>query len=139
MKSVLLFSAGLLLISSFSSCKKTIDQQKEDYLLSVMTNGRWYLESYVENGTDNWVDFLGYEFQFYENEKIEAYSLMSAPQTGTWKGDIDKLTITVNFGSTNEVLKRLNYVWQYLDNRIGLVIAETTTPSGKISIRLRKK
>lgn len=138
MKSILLFSVAILLVNSFSSCKKSIDQRKEDYVLSVMTNGRWFLESYVENGVDNTVDFLGYEFQFYEAEKLEAIS-NAGTETGLWVGDINNLTLTVNFASTGELLKRLNHVWQFVDSHVGLVFAETTTPAGKISIRLRRK
>lgn len=139
MKSVLFLSAGILIMTSLSSCKKSIEKQKEDYLLGVMTNGRWFLESYVENGIDNTADFKDYEFQFYEAEKLEAISSTGAVETGTWKGDVNNLTLTVNFASSSELLKRLNHVWQWVDSHVGLVFAETTTSLGKITIRLRRK
>lgn len=123
---------------SIISCKKTIDQQKENYVLGVLTEGRWFLENYTENDVDNTSDFQAYEFQFYENGKFDAIS-SSSVVSGTWLGDVDNLSFTVNFNTSDNTLLRINHVWKWLKSNVGLVFAETATPTQKISIRLRKK
>ncbi|MEJ7769462.1 MAG: hypothetical protein WKF89_16710, partial [Chitinophagaceae bacterium] len=70
-------------------------------------------------------------------ERVEAISSMGT-ENGRWIGNVNNLTLTINF-STSPQLKRLNYVWQFLDSHIGLVFAETITSTGKITIRLRRK
>lgn len=120
------------------ACKKFIDQQKENYLLKLMTDGRWYLQTYSENGVDNTVLFSGYEFQFYKNQTVDAIKSTSVTG-GTWKADLSTLTFTANFANTADPLQRLNQVWKVTDSYTDAVFAEVTTPAGPVSILLRKK
>ncbi|MEO5997229.1 MAG: hypothetical protein ABIN89_10830 [Chitinophagaceae bacterium] len=138
MKTSLLITVGVFLSMSIQSCKKTIDKQKENYVLDVLTNGRWFLENYTENYFDYTYDFMEYEFQFYENGKLDAITATSTI-SGTWVGDVDNLTVTVNFPVTGTQLSRLNHVWQWLGANVGLVFAEIVTPTQKITIRFKKK
>ena len=136
MKPLLLFVfAGLL---ATSSCKKFIDQQKEDYVLGIMTDGRWYLQNYTEYGVDKTSDFASYEFQFYKDNKIDAIS-NTVTTSGTWTADINNISMTINFPASSNDMKRLSYVWKITDSYTNLVYAETTTAQGTISIRLMKK
>jgi hypothetical protein len=140
MKAILLISFSIFLSSPFFSCKKTVDKQKENYVLSVLTEGRWFLESYVENNIDFTYEFYNYEFQFYDNGRLDAILLATSSTTsGTWAGNVDNLTITVTFPFTNSQLYRLSKVWQWLGSNVGLVFAESVTATEKVSIRLRKK
>lgn len=123
---------------SFSSCKKAIDDQKEKYVLSVMTNGRWFLDYYAVNGVDSTSDFQPYEFQFHEDSRIDAITNTSS-QGGIWNGNPATLTMTINFQTQDPNLIRISYPWIFTKSNIGLVFAETTTASAKIVIRLKKK
>lgn len=124
-------------ISTISSCKKSVEEKAKDYVLNALVKGLWHLEKYEENGFDATDDFKGYEFQFHENGNLEAIKDLKVDR-GNWSGDVTNLTMTIHFSSSGGLLTRLNHVWQWLDSHIGLVFAETTTASGKISIRLRR-
>lgn len=132
------FSFLLFLSMGLNSCKKAIDDQKEKYVLSVMTTGRWFLDYYAVNGVDSTLDFQRYEFQFYDDSRIDAITSTSS-QGGTWSGNPATLTMTIQFQSTDPNLIRISHPWLFTDSHIGLVFAETTTALGKIEIRLKKK
>jgi hypothetical protein len=128
----------LSLFLIFSSCKKTIQDQKEKYVLSVLTSGTWFLQNYTENGNDNTFDFITYEFQFFEDSKLNAITVDSV-KNGTWAGNQSTLTMTISFPAGDATLSRLNHPWLFKKSNIGLVFAETTTASGTKTIMLRKK
>ena len=136
-KSALLLLLGFCLLGALS-CKKFVDKQKENYLLGIMTDGRWYLKSYVEDGVDYSYLFSTYEFQFYKDEKVDAISGASAT-SGTWKGNVSNLTMTSNFPTAQDPVKRLNQTWKVTDYYVDAVFAEVTTSYGLVSILLRKK
>lgn len=138
MKMIRLALFSLLLFITLSSCKKTIEQQKEDYLLSVLTDGTWYLQNYTENDGDNTYDFIQYDFKFYDDGKMEAIST-NATVTGAWKGEPSKLTFTVTFPASEPTLSRLNHEWQWVKSNVGLIFAETITPVYKKTIRLKRR
>ena len=120
------------------SCKKFVDKQKENYILNIMTNGRWYLDFYKENGVDQTALFTGYEFQFYKDEKVDA--IRGASVTGgTWKADVTNLSFTGAFVTSSDTLLRLNHVWKITDPYENAVYAEVNTPAGLNTILLRKK
>lgn len=138
MKIIFRFLLTIFLLTSIISCKKSIDHFKENYVLGVLTNGRWLMDNYTVNDVDITSDFSEYEFQFYDNNKMDAIS-GSSVVSGTWSGDASNLTFTVNLPTSDEKLIRLNYVWQWLKSNIGVIFAEHVTPTQKISIRLKKK
>ncbi|MEO6930031.1 MAG: hypothetical protein ABI151_00305 [Chitinophagaceae bacterium] len=128
-----------LLALNLGACKKAIRDQKEKYVLGVMTTGRWFLDYYAVNGVDSTADFKAYEFQFYDDSRIEAIST-SGSQGGTWSGNPSTLTMTIQFQPSQDPnLTRISYPWLFTESHIGLVFAETTTTFGKIVIRLKKK
>jgi len=103
-----------------------------------MTSGRWYLQNYTENGNDYTADFTAYEFQFFDDLKINAITTDSV-KNGTWSGNQSTLTMTISFPGADATLSRLNHPWLFIKSNIGLVFAETTTASGKKTIMLKKK
>lgn len=134
-----LFLAAALLITSVSSCKKAIEQKEKSYIISIMTDGRWYVESYKVGATDVTSEFTGYEFQFYENETVDGIK-GTVYNTGTWKGDVTNYTITAAFlPAAGDTLNRLSYTWKLTDSYTNYVEAETTTATGKNYLHLRKK
>ena len=136
-KWTLFFLLGFFLLGALS-CKKFVDKQKENYLLGIMTDGRWYLQTYKEGGVDYSYLFSTYEFQFYKDEKVDAISGTSATG-GTWKANISNLTMTSSFPAAQDPVKRLNQTWKVTDYYVDAVFAEVTTSYGLVSILLRKK
>jgi hypothetical protein len=135
----LLVSFIIIFLITGSSCKKIIEQQQEDLLYQVITNGRWYVELYTVDATDVTADFLGYEFQFYKNNTVDGIK-NSVTQSGTWSGDATAKTIVSAFpAAAGDTLKRLTFTWKITDSYLDFVKAETTTATGKNTLHLRKK
>ncbi len=137
MKKILLCIFSGIIILSYPSCKKIIDNQKENYILNVMTSGLWYLENVNEEGNNITGNYQGFEFKFYKNGNLDAIK-ESMTQPGTWSGDLNNLTFTSNFPS-GLPLQKLNQVWKIKDYYPNLVKAESSTPCGLLVIQFRKK
>lgn len=97
------------------SCKKAIEKKKEQIIIAAVTNGRWVVSQFNNNGTDITTTFAGYEFQFYEAGTVDAF-WSANKNTGTWVGDVNALTITANFTAANDTLQQLNEVWKITDS-----------------------
>ena len=129
--------AGIAFLSF--SCKKAIEQQQKNIIINAMTNGRWLVELYKENTTDVTGEFLGYEFQFYENGNVDGIK-STVINSGTWTTDISNYTISAAFpANAGDTLKRLNYTWKITDSYLDYVEAKTTTGTGENILHLRKK
>lgn len=139
MKRLLTAALILVVLGSIASCKKAIEQKQEDLLYQIITDGRWYVEQYKENGNDVTADFFDYQFQFYSSNKVDGIK-GSDIRSGTWIGDANAKTIVAAFpASAGDTLKRLTYTWKIVDSYIDFVKAETTTAIGKNTLNLRKK
>lgn len=138
MKKALIFC--ILLTGIFTgSCKKFIEEKQKNIILDAMTNGRWYVELYQDNTVDVTGDFFGYEFQFYEDGRVDGIKT-NTTQGGTWAADISNYSITASFpASASDTLKRLNYTWRITDSYLDFVKAKTTGSSGENILHLRKK
>ena len=129
---------ALIVLLSFS-CKKAIEQKERNIIIDAMTNGRWFVEQYTENTIDVTGDFFGYEFQFYENGRVDGI-IGTITQSGTWNADISSYTITGIFpASAADPLKRLNYTWKITDSYLNYVVATTNTTNEANILHLRKK
>ena len=137
MKKAFLFATVVLFFSVFS-CKKAVEDLKRNYVIDIMTKGRWYVEQFKEGSTDVTADFTGFEFQFYENGKVEGIK-NTVTEQGTWAGDVSALTITSNFPSGAVPLQKLNAVWKLIDSYPDLVIAQTIVGTDTHYLKLRKK
>jgi len=113
-------------LTGMPACKKTVDKKIENYIIDIMTDGRWYMYKYEENGIDITYEFDGYEFQFYENETVDGV-LNNVATRGTWKGDLSNLSMTAEFPTAGFPLKKLNATWKITDSYINAVFAESTT------------
>jgi hypothetical protein len=141
-----LLTKNLLLTMAFASiaflsfsCKKAIEQKQKNIIINAMTNGRWLVELYKENTTDVTGDFLGYEFQFYENGNVDGIK-STVIKSGTWTTDISNYTISAAFpANAGDTLKRLNYTWKITDSYLDYVEAKTTISTGENILHLRKK
>ena len=129
----------LVAIASFS-CKKAIENKQKQLILEAMTEGRWYVELYKDNTADVTGDFFGYEFQFYEDNKVDGIINSVTRSTGTWSADISTYSIIANFpADAGDTLRRLNYTWKLTDSYTDYVEAKTATANGENILHLRKK
>jgi hypothetical protein len=130
--------AGLLLLLTLSfSCKKAIERKKEQIVIDAIINGVWLVDYYSEAGLARTEEFEGFEFKFNENETLNALSTGTS-MPGTWKADVAAKSITTNFPTATDPLKKLNTVWLITDSYLDYVEAETTSGTPK-TLHLRKK
>jgi len=136
----LLLIASVFASIGFFSCKKAIENKEKQLILQAMTDGRWYVELYKDTTTDVTGEFFGYEFQFYEDNNVEAIYNNVVKSHGPWSADISTYSITASFpASASDTLRRLNYTWKITDSYTDYVEAKTTTASGDNILHLRKK
>jgi len=120
------------------SCNKIIEEKKKDIVVEAMTDGRWYVKDYKAAGIFVTAEFNGYEFQFYEDGKVQAI-LNTTITNGVWTGDINQLTISANFAGAQQPVNRLNGVWKLIDNDWDYVKAYNTSGADTNFLELQKK
>jgi hypothetical protein len=130
----------LMLIQIFLvfSCKKYVQQQEQNALENVITNGVWVVTRYLVNGTDITPSFSGYVFQFQSNGTVTGTKGTSS-SSGTWSGDFNAKTITSDFSSAGDPLDRLNAVWKITDSYVDSVAAMTVTDTSTNVLNLHKQ
>jgi hypothetical protein len=128
----------LILLTIPFSCKKYIQQQEQNALVNLVTQGTWRVTGYLENDTNNiTAGFSGYSFQFNENGTV--YGILNQQQTaGTWSADVSTKSITSNFPSAPYPLSMLNYTWTVTDSYPDSVAAKTAVDSAINYLYLHK-
>lgn len=107
-------------------------------LMDAITNGEWQVHRFLEESADITLQFYGYRFQFHEAGSVDA-KFFGLVESGTWAGDVNNLTITSQFPSAGDPLKKLNGVWKLTDSYWDYVEAEMVTSTGKNILHLIKK
>ena len=130
---------ALALILSLSGCKKIIDQQKENFVLSVMTEGQWVITKFVQAGDTITSDFAAYTFQFNRDYSVDAIKESTVESTGIWAGDPDAMNITASFSNASSPVSLINGVWHIDQNSLSYVIASQNNGGEEKSLRLDKK
>lgn len=133
----------LLLIVSFCflSCKQTIENVGEDYIVKIMVTGQWRVTKYIKGGVDITNDFSLYSFQFKENRTVDAIKAGSLEKTGTWEGDASNFsapTIYSNFDSPGYPLSLLNGTFFITNTGQTFVEAKINVGGEERSLRLDK-
>src|SRR6185436_19354588 len=85
------------------SCNKIIEKKKESVAMDAITNGRWFVKDYKAAGVYVTAEFDGYEFQFYDNGKVDAF-INTSVINGIWSGDLNAETITSNFAGATQTV-----------------------------------
>lgn len=130
---------ALILVLLLSGCKKIIDQQKENFVLSVMTEGQWVITNFVQSGDTITSDFSPYTFQFNRDYTVEAIKENTVESKGVWDGDPDTMNITASFPNAPSPLSLINGVWHIDKNSLSYVIASQNIGGEEKSLRLDKK
>src|ERR1700743_3866985 len=113
-----------LLLTLFS-CKKYIQKQEEKEALTILTDGEWYVSSYLQNDSNITASFSGYLFKFDANNIVTAINgNVSAP--GQWSDNIAALTMTTNFSAATAPLADLNETWTITDSYTDSIAAKST-------------
>jgi hypothetical protein len=136
----LYISILVLFVALSFSCKKFIQQQEEKAAINIITNGKWYVEQYVQNDSDVTASFSGYLFKFDANGIVTGAN-DSVSEKGLWTPDIASKTISSTFPSANAPVSLLNGTWKIKDSYNDLVVASYTDTTLKTSntLRLRKQ
>ncbi|MBS1917474.1 MAG: hypothetical protein JST87_14440 [Bacteroidetes bacterium] len=132
--------AALVLFSAllFYGCKKIIQQQEQNALVSIITNGKWYVQKYVQDTTDITSSFSAYTFQFKSDGTVTGTN-GTVSITGTWSGDLTSKTITSQFPAGSGILNDLDGTWKITDSSLTYVVANTTINSITNNLRLQKQ
>ena len=128
----ILLPAALLV----NGCSKE-DVQK-DIILKAMTNGRWIVSTFTETGSDFSTAFTPWEFQFSENETVQAIN-GTTTITGSWTANVDARTITAAFPPGDTTVARLNDTWLIYNNTFTLVEANPLNTARNAYLKLNKK
>jgi hypothetical protein len=114
------------------------EELQKDFVIQVMTSGRWLVQDFTENTVDVSGEFGGYEFQFFENGTVQGIK-GSIITTGTWVGNASAQTIFTSFPSGNDTLLRLNDTWKITNSSLSLVEAMPSGTSRIAYLKLVKK
>ncbi len=132
-----LYILSLLILISFSfSCKKLIQQQEEKAVMSIITNGNWYVQEYIQNDSDITTSFSGYLFKFDANGIVTG-TKDTVSDKGSWTPDVNARTITSGFPLAAAPVSLLNGVWKIKDSGTDFVLADYTDTVQHTSNTLR--
>ncbi|HEX6191063.1 MAG TPA: hypothetical protein VFZ42_01810 [Chitinophagaceae bacterium] len=127
----------LLILISFTGCKKTIEKIQEDAIIKAMTDGQWKITSFTLNGTDITSSFSTYKFQYYSNKTVDAINNGSVEKTGTWDGDAATMTTSATFNGALVPLSHINGSWHIDNSSWTYVVASQSGAQPKV-MRLEK-
>ena len=133
-----LILTGCIALFFSMSCKKAIEKKAQDMIMDAITNGEWIVEQYFEGSNNISSQFLNYYFKFNSNGTVTC-TISSTSTNGTWVGNSSDYTITAEFPSAGDPLKKFNGVWKLKDSYWDFVKAEMPTSSGTNVLMLRKK
>ena len=137
-RSIPLIVAGCLTLFFAASCKKLVEQKKQDALMDAITNGVWIVEQYMEGPNNISSQFLNYEFKFNSDGSVTG-TQNGIVTSGTWSGSMTDYTITSSFPTAGDPLKKLNGLWKIKDSDWDYVKAEMTVENSTNVLSLRKK
>jgi hypothetical protein len=140
MKNIQRYFLMIFFMGSFSceKAKEITNQQAEDIVITLMTNGRWVVDQFSVSGTDVKTEFDGYEFQFLKDGTVDAIKGTTTVK-GTWKANQTLMTIESSFSTGNDTLKKLNYTWFITKSGLTFVEAKVIQTGYTSNMRLVKK
>lgn len=117
----------LLLLSAllpFGSCKKYIEQKQEEAAVQIITTGRWKMNAFSTDTSNQVALFNNYLFQFNDNSTVDAYYNGALQLSGGWTYDLNARTVTGNFPTSGEPLALINGTWTVTNSTSTSVDAE---------------
>jgi predicted peptidase len=120
------------------SCKKAIEKKAQDMIMDAITDGEWIVEQYIEGSNNVSNQFLNYSFRFFKDGTVTG-TISSTTTNGTWVGNASDYTISSDFPTAGDPVKKLNGLWKIKDSYWDFVKAEMATANGTNVLKLRKK
>lgn len=141
MRPLLLTIAGfsILLLSGLSSCNKSVQDAKEDFVINLITNNLWIVSNFTEGSTNLTTNFSPYDFKFNKDETVLGRKAGEPDAQGTWRGDAAAMTITSSFPNGPAPLNKLTGVWNITKTTLSSVKATRTEGSVVYTLELLKK
>ena len=93
------------------SCKKTIDNIKEDLMINLITSNTWVVVRYLDGPSNITSTFSEYEFKFHKSGQVDAVKDGVTQASGTWEGSESNQSITSEFPSSGYPFNKLTGVW----------------------------
>lgn len=93
------------------SCKKAVDNIKQDLMVQLITNNTWVITNYTEGTENKTADYSPYAFKFNKDWSVNAMNNGVSEATGTWLGSEANQSITSDFPNATAPLDKLNGVW----------------------------
>ncbi|MGC4037231.1 MAG: hypothetical protein QM764_14830 [Chitinophagaceae bacterium] len=138
MRSFLLLLSCISILS-FCACKKSVENQLDNIIISSMSEGQWVITSFKNNDTDITADFSGYKFQYHKDMTVDAIKNGIIEITGDWNGDALDKTTWANFPGNSLPITLLNGTWKISNNTWTYVVASQTSGGNTKSFRLEKQ
>ncbi len=101
----------LLFVTTAPSCKKAVEEQYEDIVKKLMTDGSWIVTKFTENGIDITSSFNAWVCKFYDNNTMTA-TQSTTIHSGVWQSNINSQSFTAQFSaSVGDPLQKINGTW----------------------------
>lgn len=120
-------------------CKKTVENIQQDLVIKAMTDGRWKVTSFTQNGNPITPDFATYRFKYYSNKTVDAINGSMVEKTGTWDGNSSNMTTSASFTGAVYPLNLINGSWLITRNSWTYVEASQTVGAEIKTMRLDKE
>jgi hypothetical protein len=127
----------LICVLLFFSCKKVVEDQKRQAVMSFITNGQWKIQSYLVDTVSITAEFEGYTFKFNDNGTVVGDN-GSTSAMGTWSGDVSDYSITSEFSGAGDPCQKLNGHWIIKDSGLTFVKADLKTTGATMHLHLVK-
>lgn len=137
MKKLFVLSVTFTLL--LSACKKKVEQIQQDLVIQAMTDGKWIITKFTNNGTTVTTDFANYSFKYYSNKTVDAIHSGAVEKTGTWDGNANTMTTSASFSNAAYPLDLINGSWHIDNNSWTFVEASQTNGSVTKTMRLDKQ
>lgn len=112
MKSTVISVILLVLFFSTISCKKKIEEIKEQAVVDAMTDGTWTVTRFIENNTNITSGFVGWEIKYFNNNTLTVTKVGNPVVNGIWSGDASTFSFTSSFTTAAPApLEKLPGTW----------------------------
>lgn len=136
MKCFRIYLPVICLLATFS-CKKIVEDQKRQAVMSFITNGQWRVESYLVDTVSITTEFEGYTFKFNENGTVVGNNGTTSA-SGTWVGEVSDYSITSAFPGAGDPYQKLDGRWVIKDSGLTYVKADLNTNDATMHLHLIK-
>jgi hypothetical protein len=119
------------------ACKKAVEDQKRQAVMSFITNGHWKVQSYLVDTASITAEFEGYKFKFNDDGSVVGDNGTTSA-SGTWIGEVSDYSITSAFPGAGNPLEKLDGHWVIKDSGLTYVKADLKTAGPTMHLHLVK-